>query len=226
MLIGSIGCKDDKSNPSDSNSNTPVAPSFPQITFNGPNTTSTDPNAQLAISYATSLNAGLTQSTIFAALPAQQNGNTYTWTYAAAGATYTLTAVKQNNGSFTWTVVLNGTAGATTYNNFKVCEGTSSADGKSGTWIFYELGVAGKTGEFVYSTSASNVLTGTMNSYNTSGTLTSKTVMINNPDGSGSMESYDDGVHRNYRSDWIANGSGTWYTYNDSGVQTGTGTWT
>lgn len=219
MLIGLTGCSDDSSNPAGSNSTTP---SLPSVTFKGPTTNSTETNAQIAKSYAASMNAITAQSTMFAALPAQQNGNTYTWTYTI----YTLTAVKQNDQSFVWTVVLNGTVGSETYNNFKAVEGTSSADGKSGTWITYELGVNGKVGEFVYSTNASNTLTGTLYAYGSNQSLLSKSVLVNNPDGSGNLEIYDDGVHMNYKSVWIANGSGTWYTYDATGRQTGTGTWT
>jgi hypothetical protein len=225
LLIGSIGCKEDKSTPS--GPNTTAAPTIPQVTFKGPNTTSTDANAQLAKSNATMMNGVMSQSTYFAAIPAQQNGNTYTWTYGAGGETYTFTGVKQSDGSYVWTLTYTGSASGTPVTNFTLWQGTTSADGKTGNWTFYEPGHAGKTDEFTYTTNASNILTGTWSVYNTGGTtLASKTIIVNNPDGSGSLEVYDDGTFMNYKSVWIANGSGTWYTYDSSGTQIGTGTWT
>ncbi len=225
MLIGLTGCSDDKSSNPAGPGTTQNTAAIPQITFKGPNTTSTDPYAMWAKTSATTFNAILAPSTVFASLPAQQNGNTSTWTYTVGGATYTFTGIKQSDGSYVWTYVVNGTSGTTTYNNFKGLEGTSSADGKSGSWAFYELNQTTKVSDLAYTTNASNVLTGTWITYESNGTISSKMILVNNPDGSGSLEIYDDGLHMNYKSVWIANGSGTWYTYDSSGVQTETGTW-
>ncbi len=222
LLAIFIGCsKDDNNSTGPSN---PSSASIPTVTFKGPNTTSTDANATIAKSYATSMNATMSSSAVFASLPAQQSGNTSTWTYNVGGMTYTFTGVKQGDGSYVWTYIFTGTVGGTTYTNFKMWEGTTTANGKSGSWTFYEPGHTGKTDELVYTTNASNVLTGTWYVYDSNGTLTSKMVILNNSDGSGSVEMYDDGTTMNYKSVWIANGSGTWYTYN-AGVQTSTGTW-
>jgi hypothetical protein len=224
MLIGSTGCKDEKSNPSESNPNTSAAPSVPHPTFKGPNTTSTDPNAQMAKSYATTMNGVMSSSTAFSAIPAQQTGNTYTWTYSVGGETYTFTGIKQSDGSYTWTLVYTGSSYGTAVTNFTLWQGTTSADGKNGNWTFYEPGHAGKTDGLVYTTDASNVLTGTWYVYDTGGALSSKLIIVNNPDGSGNVEQYSNGTVMNYKCVWIANGSGTWYTY-PGGVETVGGVW-
>jgi antitoxin component YwqK of YwqJK toxin-antitoxin module len=105
-------------------------------------------------------------------------------------------------------------------------QGTTSADGKNGSWTFFEPGHTGKTEDYTYSTDASGVLTGTWYIYNSNGTLGEKIVIVNNPDTSGRVEDYSNGTVMSYKSVWAANGSGTWYTYNStSGVQSGTGTW-
>jgi hypothetical protein len=216
------GCKKDESSSTDPGSGTAA---IPQVTFRGPNTNSTDANAQTAKAYATSMNGVMSSSSIFSQMPAQQNGNTYTWTYGGGGMSYTFTGQKQSDGSFTWTFTFTGTQGSTNYTNFKMWEGTTSADGKSGSWTFYEPGHAGKTEDLVYSTDANGVLTGTWYIYNTSGTLSGKLVIVNNTDGSGRIENYNNGTILSYKAVWAANGTGTWYFYNSSGVQSSTGTW-
>ncbi len=223
MLIGLIGCSDDESNPAEPNST--AAPAIPQATFKGPNTTSQDPNAQIANSYATIMNSSMALSTALSSAPAQQNGNIYTWTYGYQGETYTLTCTKQSDGSYTWILKYSGNYSGTVVTDFTMWEGTTSADGKTGSWTFYTPGHTGKAVEFVYTTDANNVITGTYYVYGSGGTLSSKMIIVNNPDGSGSIEVYDDGVTLNYKSVWAADGSGTWYTY-PGGVETFGGTWT
>ncbi|MBN1398182.1 MAG: hypothetical protein JXA06_09160 [Bacteroidetes bacterium] len=224
LAIGIVGCDDESSNPADSNNNT-TTPALPQVSFQGPNTNSSDPNAQIANSHAAQMNAIVSQSQMFAAMPPQQNSNTFVWTYTVQGLTYTLTAVKQNDGSFTWNVILNGTDGTNTFNNYKPCEGTVNADGKSGTWTVYDINGT-KDAYLVYSTDANNVLTGDMRVYYSDGTTSMKQLLVNNPDGSGSLEIYNQGTVLSYRAIWTASGSGQWWYYDDLGAIIDQGSWT
>lgn len=224
LLVTIIGCS--KNSDSSTTPSNGGAVTIPQVTFNGPNTTSTDPNATIAKAYATSMNGIMSASAVFAQMPAQQNGNTSTWTYGGGGMSYTFTGVRQSDGSYTWTYTFTGTEGGVSYTNFTMWQGTTSADGKNGSWTFYEPGHTKKTEEYTYSTDANNVLTGTWYVYNSSGTLSDKLIIVNNPDNSGRVEMYDNGTIMSYKAVWTANGSGTWFTYNSTtGVQTGTGTW-
>jgi hypothetical protein len=223
LLVVFVGCKKDES----STGPATTAASVPKINFSGPNTTSTDVNATRTKGDALTMNGVMSAGTAFASVPAQQNGSTSTWTYGSGGITYTFTGVQQSDGSYAWTLTLNGIVGSTNYSNFKIWDGTSSADGKNGSWTFYEPGHTAKTDALVYSTDANGVLTGTWYIYDSSGTLSEKLVIVNNKDGSGQVVEYfnSDVTIMSYKSVWAANGSGTWYIYNSSGVQTSTGTW-
>jgi len=225
MLIGLIGCSDDDSNPAEPNST--ATPVIPQVTFNGPNTTSQDPNAQIANSYVAIMNAGMLQSAAFSSVAAQQNGNIYTWTYGYQGEIYTFTCTIQSDGSYMWTLKYTGSnLFGTAVTDFMLWEGTTSADGKNGNWTLYTYGYTGKTAELIYTTGANDVITGTWYVYESGGVLESKIIVVNDPDGSGSVEMYSDGVHLYYKAVWTATGSGQWWIYDGAGRETGSGSWT
>jgi hypothetical protein len=212
LLAAITGCKKNESSPTDSGGTANI----PQVSFTGPNTN--DPKAATAKSYATSMNGIMSASSVFANMPAQQNGNTSTWTYGGGGMSYTFTGVKQGDGSYTWSYTFTGTEGGVSYVNFTMWQGTTSADGKSGSWTFFEPGHTGKTDEYVYSTDANGVLTGTWYIYLTNGSLGGKYVTVNNPDGSGSIDIYGNGTIKSYRAVWKADQSGEEWYYNSDGV--------
>jgi hypothetical protein len=210
-----IGCKEESTSPKSE------PPSIPTVTFSGP--TANETHAQTANSYAESMTGLLSAGTAFAYLPASQNGNVTSWSISAAGFTQTFSCTKQGDGSYSWSYVLNGSDGFQTYSNWTMWTGTTSADGKSGSWIFYEFGQASKVQDLVYSTDGNGVMTGTWQMYNTSGAVTGKFIIINRPDGSGEFDRYFDGTRLDLKVTWTSNGTGTWTTY-ASGTQTGNGT--
>ncbi len=203
------------------------SPQIPAQHFSGPTTSSTDPYAQATITYATSINAMTSWSTAFSGLSATQNGNTWTWSYGTSAFTETYTATKLSDGSYSWKFVLNGQVDANSpnYNNKTLFEGTTSADGKSGTWkIYYDTSTT-VLAQLDYSTDANGTVTGTYQEFDTDGTLSGKIIVTNNSDKSGEVQYFDKTILV-YKSTWQANGSGTWYTYDSTtGNQTGTGTW-
>jgi hypothetical protein len=221
LLVTIIGCKNGES------PNTPsigAAPSIPQVSFKGPNTN--DTTAATAKYNATLMNAVMSPGAVFSALPAQQNGNTYTWTISAVGVTQKFTGIKQADGSFTWTWVINGTISTRTYNNYKLWEGTTSADGKNGTWSIYAYDQTGKVDSMTYTTDANGTLTGTLIVFNTNQTIDAKSVVVNNVDGSGSVVIYTLGTIRSYRAEWKADQSGQEWIYLPDGVTVySTNTW-
>jgi hypothetical protein len=163
----------------------------------------------------------------FASLPTPttQNGNIYTWSFD--GGTEIITGIKQPDGSFTWTMVYNGTFGTVTYDHYKIWDGTTSADGKTGYWEFYSHPSTTSNGNLGYSIDTSGVLTGTHQVYFVGTLVMNKTVVTNNADGSGELDEYGangNGILLVFKAVWAANGSGTWWTYT-SGTQSGTGTW-
>jgi hypothetical protein len=202
------------------------APSIPVVTFKGPNTNSSDVQAMTVKSYVSAMNTYTMIFTPFMALQGAQSGNTWTWTYTDRTLTVKFTATRQGDGSYTWKMVLNGPDpdnSNVVYNNWTAIEGTTGADGKNGNWKIYEDNKTILAAEYIWTTS-NNVLTGTLKVYS-SGTLSDQTIVINNPDGTGELREYQ-GTILIFKAVWQANGSGQWWTYNLSGQQTGTGTWT
>ena len=216
------GCSKD-----DSSSTGPeaTAPTVPTITFKGPNTNSTDGNAQMVKSYVSSMNVFTTMFAPYQFLQSTRDGNTWTWNYTQSTLTVKMTSTAQSDGTYLWKVIFNGQepSGSTTYNNWTAMEGSTSGDGKSGSWKIYDENTTVIAGDFTWSTT-NNILTGTQKEYN-NGTSTGQVVVVNNPDNTGEMRVYT-GTVVTYKATWTAAGSGQWWTYNSSGTQTGTGSWT
>lgn len=219
------GCSKSSNNPAGPGPET--APTAPTATFKGPNTTSSDTHAQMAITYATGMNALMSPISGFSNQSATNVGNVYTWTYTVQGLTETFTATRQGDGSYTWSFTLSGTDGTNNYGTgWTYWSGTTSVDGKNGSWTFYRFGTTGKVADLVYSTNASNVLTGTWQSYDTSGVVTAKWVVINRQDNTGEIDIYSDATHLVYKATWLANGTGSWWIYGSDGVTVSSqGTW-
>lgn len=194
--------------------------SIPTVRFKGPNTTSADPYAQAAKMMAEFFNAVVSLWDPFRSLPATREGNSWKWTYTAGGVTYTYTGTKQADGSVQWRYTMNGGG----YNNWTVLEGSTSGDGKSGSFKAYEENSTRIDVELSWSTTAANVLTGIWKDYE-NGILDERIELVNNPDNSGELKLYNRQNVLTLRILWQANGSGQWWEYNDNGVQTGSGSW-
>jgi hypothetical protein len=216
------GCSKKEDSPTESQS---TPPTIPTLTFKGPNTNSTDQNPQMIKSYASAMSSLSMMFAPYMMAQSTQSGNTWTWNYTQSTLTVKITSTRQGDGSYAWKVTLNGRdpADGMQYNNWTAMEGTTSADGKSGSWKVYEENKTVVEGEFSWAT-VNNVLTGTQKDY-TNGVATGQIVLVNNPDNSGEMRVYD-GTVMSYKATWTAAGAGQWWTYNSSGAQTGTGSWT
>ncbi len=219
------GCSKNSSSPTSPQ----TAPTFPSVTVKGPNTTSSDSHAQLAVSYAAEVNA-VSNSGLFASftgLKPAQSGNTWTWSVSEATLSVTFSETLQGDGSYTWSWTENGTNSQThvTYNNWVFFTGNRSADNKNGEWKIYNDNSTNLAADFTWSTNASSVQTSTLVGYNTSGVLTGKVNIIDNSDNSGEVDYYT-GTVMTFKATWVAAGTGTWWTYDSTtGSVTGTGTW-
>ena len=215
------GCSKDNSSPTEPAAE---APTLPLITFKGPNTTSTDLNALMVQAYVAAINGYTTAFAPYANLPSTRNGNTWTWNYSMGSFSVIVTSTLQSDGSFQWSMVMNGMdpSDSTVYNNWTAATGSTTADGQNGSWNIYETNTSTLAAKYEWTTN-NNVLTGTMTAYS-GGAEEGKIVVINNPDGSGELDEYT-GTVVVYRCVWQANGSGQWWTYDESGTQTDTGTW-
>jgi hypothetical protein len=223
LLLFIFGCSSDD-NPA---SNSGTAPGAPAVQVSGPSGTSTDQHALMARQYAMVVNGFASYASAYGQAGGTQNGNTWTWSATQGTFSYTMTAVKESNGSYSWKLVLNGTPQGSPdgYDNWTAMEGSTSADGKSGSWTIYQVNSTIKAAYFIFSTDANGTLTADLTAYNDRGVEEGKYVFINNTDGSGELSFYD-GTVRVLKVTWIANGSGSWWTYNSTtGAETGTGTW-
>jgi hypothetical protein len=225
-LLLVAGCSGNGGNPAGPNQ-LQGAPAVPAASFKGPNTASTDPYASEVKSFASSMDTLMSAGAVFAGRAAISSGNAYTWTYASDQLTETLTAVKQLDGSYAWSLVLSGTDGFNDYGTgWTSWTGTTSADGKSGSWAFYQFGMNTRVADLVYSTNADGVRSGTRQVYDANGSLTSRVTIMNNPDNSGEIDDYSDGLHLSFKASWLPNGSGSWWIYNIDGVTVALqGTW-
>jgi hypothetical protein len=228
IALGTVGCSKKSSSPTQTTTTTP--PAFPTVSFSGPKTTSTDTYAAITQEVATTPNQFNVFFSLFAGANATQNGNSWVWMYAVSGFTVTFTETLLSDGSYTWKLVENGKEPGTniTYSNKTLFEGTRSADGKSGEWKFYYDTTAALLSDFTWATTGSGTsttITGTMNLYDSSGAFLEQNIIKNNSDGSGEVDQYL-GTVLTFKAVWAANGSGQWWTYDFTGVQSGTGTWT
>lgn len=202
-----------------------TAPTIPSLVFKGPTTASTETNAQMIKSYVSSMNTFTTMFAPYQYIQSVKNGNTWTWDYTNGTFTVKMTSTAQSDGTYLWKLILNGKDPSSniSYSNWTGMEGSTSADGRSGTWKIYEENKTTIATDFAWTTT-NNILTGTQKNY-ASSSSTSQIVLINNPDNTGEMRIYT-GTVVTYKATWTANGSGQWWTYNASGTQTGTGSWT
>lgn len=160
------------------------APIPPTVTFSGPGTQDAcSVQAYGIVQYANSFS---TELAIFASLQPNANGDTYTWgPLTLDSLTVTVTAMRQGDGSFTWEVKYDGVEDGITYTNKVIASGTTSADGKSGTFTAYYPQAAAVLGTFEYAISGTNVATGTFIEYDSQGLQSDKIDLVSNPDGSG-----------------------------------------
>jgi hypothetical protein len=226
LALGVTGCSEEDS-PAAS---TPTKPTVPQTSFTGPNTASTNEFVQQAKFSSSFFNVYGEMFKSFASLPGTQNGNVWTYSETQNGLTVKVTTTLLANGSYTWSIEMNGlyTDEDTTIQvtNWKAFEGTSSADGKTGTWRMYNYNTTTPILDMNWATSSTGVETGSMSFYD-NGTKITQTDIVNNPNGSGSLTSYVKGATSLYKSMevmWNADGTGTYKIYNEAGAVTEQGT--
>lgn len=165
-----------------------TAPTIPAPQFSSPSATDTSQCNQMAYIYVQMANSMSLYGTIFTGQTPQQNGDTWTWQFTQGTLTMRVVATKQSSGGYQWQVILNGTDSqdGTTYNNWVALQGTSSADGKSGSWTIYEDNSTVTAAQFLWETSSAGVLTGTFTVYE-QGVQSYRVVVVRNANGSGTV---------------------------------------
>ncbi len=204
------------------------APQLKAPQFHGPVSTSSSADTSLGARTAVSTAAlfdGISAGFMaYYAGSGTQSGNSWTWSSTENGITGVWTATSASSG-YSWKLVLNGSSGNTSYNNWTALTGSESSDGKSGNWTLYYLNSSEPEFAASWSTDSNGNLTGTILVYNTSGALTAKEIFTNNTDNSGELKIYT-GATLTLDIKWIANGSGTWVEYDPtSGAEINSGSW-
>jgi hypothetical protein len=144
------------------------------------------------------------------------------------GANFTekWTGTIESNGDYQWSLVYNGATDSATYANWTYLNGTTSKDGKTGSWSVSYTNTTKTEIQFNWSTSTDSTVTATAQLLDTSGNVLETTTLINHPDKSGEVDLNQGGVLI-FKATWQSNGSGQWWEYNpSSGVQVYYSTWT
>ncbi len=184
FLVFTAGdCKKTSSEPSGS------SPTPPSITFSAPG--QQDVCSQQAYFLVQFANAYSTEFAVFGSLQPAANGNTYTWSLPLDSLTVTVTATRQGDGSFTWEIKYNGVEDGISYSNKVIATGSSSADGKSGSFTAYDDSTPGAIGTFDWSTAPNGDVTGIfIENDSPGGSPSGKIEVISHADGSGEVSTY------------------------------------
>lgn len=216
------GCS--KSSSPTSSNNTP--PKLTTPTFTGPNTKSDSAGAIEAGNFIAGVNFYAALAEGYLAGNPTQNGNTWTGTATQGQLTITWTATALSDTGYTWKVVFNGPTDSVTYNNWTFLQGTTSSDGKYGSFTLYQPNTTKILSLFSWSTDASGNVPVDIKQYSTDGvTLVEEIKITDNADKSGEMDLYT-GTVLTFKATWTSTGSGQWWDYDPStGTQTYHGVW-
>lgn len=197
LTLTAASCKKTSTEP------TGAPPTVPTVMFSAPG--QQDPCSQQAYAFVSIANSMAAYFSVFSTIQPAVSGNVYTWEITSDSLTITFTAVRQSDGSYSWEMKLNGSDSGIHYTNKVIFSGTTSADGKSGSFTAYDDSSPEIIGTFTWSTSATNVLTGTLIENDSGGNPAYKYDLVSNPNGSGEVTaSYWGG------SAWVQDFHATW----------------
>lgn len=178
-------------------------PTVPTVTFSMPGQQDVcSQQASACVAFANSMTAYFAS---FSQMQPAVSGNVYTWEITNDSLTITFSATRQGDGSYVWELKLNGTEDGVTYTNKVILGGSTSADGKNGSFTVYDDSSPEIDATFTWSTSASNVLTGTLVENDSGGNPAYQYELVSNPNGSGEVTvSYWSGTA------WVQDFHATW----------------
>ncbi|EHO41282.1 hypothetical protein Calab_1664 [Caldithrix abyssi DSM 13497] len=153
-------------------------------------------------------------------LQSDTDGPPWVYTWSDGGLTITLTITIEDN-QYHWVLTFNGTDGEMQYNNFVMYEAWQNLDGTYGKLVVYDPEYQNISSEWTWVQDDQGVITVTfINHYDQS-----KIIVTQNQDLSGTLEVYENNI-LTMKISWNADGSGNWWTYDDDGTLTGSGSWT
>jgi len=223
ILVLVIGCSDDDKGPTGNNGET-QQPTFSidSITVPAAMAQSADPKAQEAVTYVMMANAFSAYGSWFTP-PTTSEGPPWIYTWTVDGLTIILTVTEEGT-NWVWDIVLDGTDGEYTYDNWLFIHAELAKNNSNGQLTIYEPVTTDVSLEWSWNVDTEGVYTLVMTSYEGEGFKFEITV---NPDDSGELELYTkvgESYQLTFRAVWQADGSGQWWTY-EGDQQTGSGSW-
>jgi len=235
LLLAGISCsKKESSSPAAPASNNPPQLDVEEVTLPQAMTNSSDTKAQEAAGYVNTANSFtqymqfLSPSSSAGALRAESSYQgppwNYTWTVDdGQDNNYTVDlTIDENDTLYTWKVIVSGTIDGAAINNFMLISARQGKDDSSGYLIMYDPSTAAMSvridwyrsgGDYVLQYQMFNNSRVVVNSYH---------------DGTGRVSYYEwngSSYPLRFQATWNADGSGEWWTYNSSGVNDGSGSW-
>ncbi|MEX2117023.1 MAG: hypothetical protein WEB37_09045 [Bacteroidota bacterium] len=210
VLTGSVftGCSKKSTEP------TETQPKFPTFALTAP-AQATDTCGGPAYAYVSSIKSLLQSASILGLLPGQNINGVWTSQFPLNGTTLTLTSQRQSNDSIQWLLLWNGTdtSSQQTYSDWKLLEGNSSSDGKSGALTIYDDSDPSSqtpSMNISWQTLSSGATEATIDNFS-GGTADTRIILIANPNGSGeiteSMWSGSAWVETGYHATWTGEGA-------------------
>ncbi len=210
----------------------PPGPPLTSVTIPEAMQTSDDPMARLVVGYVGMVNALSGYGSYFTP-PASScfgggllgSGPTWTYTWTAEGLTITLTIVESDE-TYVWDVVLSGSDGTHSYDDWLFIHAEQSKDGASGVVRVYKPVTDDVATVWEWNVDESQAYHFVLTFYGEG--EQGRVILSSYADGSGNLGlyTYVDGTYQlMLRAEWASDGSGEWWTY-ENGEETGHGTWT
>jgi|GEM_PF-2538457 hypothetical protein len=218
VLIWAVGCFDLK-NPNDSDDSPPEIPEL--IIFKAPNSSAVPAALKNSIDqFNANMATGYTYLSIATINKPNKKDNRYVWEVKAGGFTAIIEAVPAENDQVNWSVVISGSDGNVTFNNWKAMEGTSNRSGKKGEWHIFKENSTEELGVYNWEVREDDSKFGSF----TMSTEAIRYEVVNNPDGSGSFVKYENGI-KVFEATWNASGAGSWTEWDTQGNVVNSGSW-
>ncbi|NOX88735.1 MAG: hypothetical protein GXO77_06895 [Calditrichaeota bacterium] len=227
LSLGIFACSSDKNNPVDQQEEPPQGLEISQVEAPAKMQNSTDPQANLTVTYLNLLNSFQTYTNLLT--PQGQTrkvgdaaGTTdgppwvYSWTNGTLKITLTINI---EDRQYHWKVVYDGSLGEINFDNFVFIEAWSALDGKSGSLVVNDNKTGSKVLEWNWQKDDEDTVTMTFWGYLSD----VKIIATQKADLSGSLEYYE-GSQLTFKATWTSDGSGSWWVY-DNGTVSDSGTW-
>ncbi len=211
-------CAEDK--PTEPEKTTPVELNIKTVDVPSAMKQISDPKAAATLGYVSLTNSFNLYQTFFH-IPQTATGadGKFTWTNGGLSLTMFQT---NSGGNNTWKMVVSGTDGTVTYNNWVAMEASQSADETNGWMKIYKENSTEVASEWTWTSDSNGKYTFTLISYDEN--EINKIQITSNPDLSGELRFFTNNVLVS-KTTWDKDGNGQWWEYDAQGNLTDSGSW-